>query len=70
MNMKKIYVLIVDKKSGIYQSGMIEEPVSEGTEIANALQHFGISYGSVTWKTSNYGEVEGTFKVVSIIVSE
>lgn len=46
---------------------MIEEPVSEGTEIANALQHFGISYGSVTWKTPNYGEVEGTFKVVSII---
>ena len=71
----KVYVQIVDTRSGISQSGMIEESIEKGFEIANALGHFGVDINTVNWlfKHSNaymarYGEVENTTKVVSVIV--
>jgi hypothetical protein len=48
---------------------MIDEPVKAGQEVPNALAHFGIRYGDVNWesKSRNFGNVDGTTKVVSII---
>lgn len=71
----KVYIQVVDKRTGIYQSGMIEEQVVSGQEVANALAHFGIQYGSVTWysvvpEESNsplYGTIDGTTKVVFVL---
>jgi len=77
--MKKIYVQVVDTLSGISQTGMIEEPVSKGWEIQNALKHFGIVYGEITWNSDFINEdvanhprlltgcVEGGNKVVNVI---
>jgi hypothetical protein len=75
----KVYVQIVDTKSGISQHGMIEEPVIKGQEIQNALKHFGIVYGEIIWN-SNFinadvaneprlltGYVDGANKVVHVI---
>jgi hypothetical protein len=74
----KIYIQIVDTNTGIYQTGMIEEPVMHGKEIENALMHFGVSYAHIKWHSknqllnigNNFGEVEGTSKVVSIVTLE
>ena len=67
----KVYVEVVDSKTGIYQTGMIDEPVVKGHEIQNALMHFGVVYGEVIWeaRASNYlfGKVENTTKLISII---
>lgn len=68
----KIYIQIVDKRTGVYQTGMIDEPVIEGKEVENALSHFGVTYGHIKWNHNSesfkYGEIEGTTKVVSIIM--
>ena len=78
--MKKVYVLIVDTLTGISQTGMIEEPVKENLEIENAIKHFGVIYGEVTWNSifinssiANNprlltGYVEGGNKVVNVVV--
>lgn len=68
----KVYITIVDTNSGQYQFGMIDEPVKAGQEISNALAHFGIRYGDVSWesKSRNFGKVDGTTKVVSVICTE
>ena len=78
----KIYIQVIDTRTGIYQTGMIDEPAMKGQEVVNALAHFGVSYGSVTWDIKptvfypseqefNYtvmsGRVDGTTKVVSVI---
>ena len=72
----KVYVMIVDtSKNGISQNGMIEESISKGFEIANALGHFGININSVTWtheedwehEIIKCGYVEGTSKVVNAV---
>ena len=75
----KVYVQIVDTFHGIYQSGMIEEPVKKGHEIENALKHFGVLYGEVTWEekviennsansfTIIRGRVDNAYKVINII---
>ena len=78
--MKKVYVQIVNTLTGISQNGMIEEPVKENLEVENALKHFGVIYGEVTWN-SNFtnvniannprllsGYVEGTGKIVNVVV--
>ena len=69
----KVYVQVIDTRSGISQNGMIEESVEKGFEIANALGHFGVDINTVNWlfKHSNayiarYGEVNNTTKVVSV----
>lgn len=74
--MKKVYCSIIDTLSGIAQNGMIEEPVQEGLEVANALKHFGTEMGTVKWINSvtenrwesKFGIVEGTTKVVHVTV--
>ena len=78
--MKKVYVQIVDTLTGISQNGMIEEPIKEDFEIENAIRHFGVIYGEVTWNSdfinedvANYprlltGCVDGANKVINVIV--
>lgn len=74
----KVFLQVIDKRIGIYQTGMIEEPVINGKEIDNALAHFGVSNGTVSWKSkyqsdniiNRFGEVEGTSKVVSVVAIE
>jgi citrate lyase alpha subunit len=70
----KVYVQIVDTRSGISQNGMIEESVKKGFEVANALEHFGVNINTVEWlfEHSNsfigkFGQVKDTTKVVSVI---
>ena len=76
----KIFVQIVNTLNGISQTGMIEEPVVKGQEIQNALKHFGVIYGEITWN-SNFinidvannpqlltGYVEGANKIINIVV--
>ena len=71
----KVYVQVVDTNTGVYQTGMIDEPVKKGLEVANALAHFGVNHGLIDWnktvidKTSMMiGTVSDTTKVVSVIV--
>ena len=78
--MRKVYVLIVDTLTGISQTGMIEEPVIKGQEIENAIRHFGVIYGEVTWNSDFINEdvanhprlltgcVDGANKVINVIV--
>ena len=74
----KVYVQIVDTSNGIFQSGMIEEPVKKGFEIQNALAHFGVLASEINWVelyngvnyTSKFGEVSETTKIVNIIYYE
>ena len=69
----KVFVQVIDTRTGVYQTGMIEENVIEGKEIENVLLHFGVS--NVKWKPFNqienannyFGEVINTTKVVSVI---
>ena len=72
----KIYVQVVDTNNGLYQTGMIDEPAAHGSEIDNALRHFGVSEPNVKWHNksqllnigNSFGEVEGTSKVVSVVI--
>ena len=68
----KIYIQIVDTKTGIYQCGMINEPVKEEFQVLNALKHFGVNDTNWITKETNYqyGIIEGTSKVVSVIKIE
>ena len=71
----KVYVQIVDTKTGIFQSGMIEESTKSGFEIQNALAHFGVLPSEINWTfdkeyTNSFvrcGEVPNTTKVVNIV---
>lgn len=75
----KVFIQIVDTFHGIHQEGMIEEPVKESFEIENALKHFGVDYGKVTWEekvlennvatsfTIMRGRVDNAYKVINII---
>ena len=77
--MKKVYVQLVDTLTGISQTGMIEEHVKENLEIENAIKHFGVIYGEITWNSdfinedvANHprlltGSVDGANKVINII---
>lgn len=62
----KVFVQIVDKDTGIWQAGAIDEPVMNKFEVKNALAHF-VNVSDVDWKNENYGEIKGTSKVVSVI---
>lgn len=75
----KVYVQIIDTKTGIYRHGMIDEPVIKGMEIDNALKHFGTYYGEIEWYNNMVdsdlenkphllsGNVTGTTKIVNIV---
>lgn len=71
IKMKKIFVQIVDTKSGISQHGMIEEPIQKGFEVANAIGHFGVNINEVDWENCSdlhmFGKIKDTTKVLSII---
>lgn len=69
----KVYVQVVDTKTGVYQTGMIDEPVMKGLEVQNALKHFGVNNSEVTWKYCDslhiqYGYIDGTSKVITVII--
>lgn len=66
----KVFIQVIDSKTGIFQHGVIDEPVSAGLEITNALKHFGID--RVTWiqqvpNEMKYGKVDDTSKIVNVI---
>lgn len=68
----KVFVQIVDTKSGIFQTGMIEEPVQKGMEVLNAINHFiKVNNSDIEWEystpTFRCGRVKETTKVISII---
>lgn len=70
----KVFVQVIDTRTGISQNGMIEESTEKGFEIANALGHFGVGINTITWLfehsnsyISKCGEISGTTKIVNII---
>lgn len=75
----KIFIQVVDSRTGIHQSGMINEPAGKGFEISNALGHFGVSQLNVDWSTefiyddvvnspkTMIGVVKDTSKIISVI---
>jgi hypothetical protein len=75
----KVFVQIVNTLNGISQTGMIEEPVIKGQEIENAIKHFGVIYGEITWNSDFINEdvinhprlltgcVDGANKVINVI---
>ena len=70
----KIFVQVINVKDGIYQQGMIDEPIKKGLEVANALGHFGIDINTVEWTStdatedyeSKFGAVKDTTKIVTV----
>ncbi len=67
----KVYIQIIDTITGIYQQGMIDEPVEKGLEIENALKHFGVPLGGCSTKIMSetdkyytiFGEVDNSNKI-------
>lgn len=70
----KIFVQVINVKDGIYQQGMIDEPIKKGLEVANALGHFGIDINTVEWTStdatenyeSKFGAIKETTKIVTV----
>ena len=70
----KVYVQVINITNGIYQQGMIDEPVKKGLEVANALGHFGIDINTVEWTStdatedyeSKFGMIIETTKIVTV----
>ena len=70
----KVFVQVINITNGVYQQGMIDEPVKKGLEVANALGHFGVDINTVNWIStdssenweSKFGVINNTTKVVTI----
>ena len=70
----KVYVQVINITNGIYQQGMIDEPIKKGLEVSNALGHFGIDINTVEWTStdatenyeSKFGAVIDTTKIVTV----
>ena len=70
----KVYVQVINITNGIYQQGMIDEPVKKGLEVANALGHFGIDINTIEWTStdatedyeSKFGAIKETTKIVTV----
>lgn len=70
----KIFVQVINVKDGIYQQGMIDEPIKKGLEVANALGHFGVDINTVEWTStdatenyeSKFGAIKETTKIVTV----
>ena len=70
----KIFVQVINVKDGVYQQGMIDEPIKKGLEVANALGHFGIDVITVEWTStdatedyeSKFGAIIETTKIVTV----
>ena len=73
----RVYVQIIDTKTGIYQHGMIDEYVEKEFEIQNAIEHFGNYFGKIKWinnyispnnsLVSMFGMIEETTKVITVV---
>lgn len=69
----KVFVQIVDSKSGISQHGMIDEPVQKGFEVLNAVNHFiKVSESDIDWEyyssTFCCGRLKDTTKLISVLM--
>ena len=70
----KIFVQVINVTDGVYQQGMIDEPVKKGLEVANALGHFGVGINAVEWTStdatedyeSKFGIIKDTTKIVTV----
>ena len=70
----KIFVQVINVKDGVYQQGMIDEPIKKGLEVTNALGHFGVNINTVNWIStdatedyeSKFGAIKETTKVVTV----
>ena len=70
----KVFVQVINIINGIYQQGMIDEPIKKGLEVANALGHFGIDINTVEWTStdatedyeSKFGAIKETTKIVTV----
>ena len=70
----KVFVQVINVTNGVYQQGMIDEPIKKGLEVANALGHFGIDINTVEWTStdatedyeSKFGAIKETTKVVTV----
>ena len=70
----KVFVEVINITNGIYQQGMIDEPVKKGLEVANALEHFGIDINTIEWTStdatedyeSKFGTIIETTKIVTV----
>ena len=70
----KIFVQVINVKDGVYQQGMIDEPIKKGLEVANALGHFGIDINTIEWTStdatesyeSKFGAIKETTKIVTV----
>lgn len=67
----KVFVQIIDKKSGSCQSISIDEPVQKGFEVINAIKHLGPDLSDIDWDINNeeykFGRVKETTKVVTVV---
>lgn len=76
----KVFIQIVDGRTGIYQTAGIEEPVMNEKHVDNALAYFGLRYSDVEWlhssdisldsksATLKSGKIRDTTKVINLIV--
>ena len=70
----KVFVQVINITNGIYQQGMIDEPIKKGLEVANALGHFGVDINTIEWTStdatenyeSKFGVIKDTTKVVTV----
>ena len=67
----KVFVQIIDKKSGSCQAISIDEPVQKGFEVANAIGHLGPVPKEIDWDINNeeykFGRIKDTTKVITIV---
>ena len=67
----KIFIQVVDSRTGIHQSGMIDEPTKKGFEIPNALGHFGINQLDIDWEyKTSYENIINLPKVMTGVVKD
>ena len=67
----KVFVQIVDKKSGSCQLILNDEPVQKGYEVINAIKHLGPNVCDIEWDINNeeykFGRIKDTTKVITIV---
>ena len=67
----RVFVQIIDKKSGSYQSITIDEPVQKGFEVMNAIKHLGPTKADIEWDINNeeykFGRIKETTKVITAV---
>ena len=69
----KIFVQVINVTNGIYQQGMIDEPVQKGFEVLNAINHFiKASESDIDWEyrsnTFCCGRLKDTTKLISVLM--